>query len=344
MNNCLLCKKRLADKKGSHIVPHFLLKRIENIEGKKDRDNELGFNIQEFHTESYFGRAVQPDKLNDVYGELSDEEIKNNKHPLVVDNTFCSYCESRFSKIESEYAKTLIKFDSKQYESGISSELGLLFWLSIIWRMSINKKSGVQLTKSESEISRRILNRCLQDKITNIDLKKMQESKDLKKISYRLFRCPNYSEENSTFLLLHPKFGNPYALIIDEYLLLLSFKNNYKDFLSKDLFGVKEEVFQAKINQNKAYENISVLNAESFKKFNSEIIITMKKIRVKWLNEFFNKLHVAMGGYGKIMPDEIRREIMEEITSEEKKLGRQHTLEDVKKSTIKVMRKYEPQQ
>lgn len=36
MEKCNLCKENDADKKGSHIVPHFLLKRIENIEGKLD--------------------------------------------------------------------------------------------------------------------------------------------------------------------------------------------------------------------------------------------------------------------------------------------------------------------
>jgi len=45
MDNCKLCKNKPADKKGSHIVPHFLLKRIENEEGKSERDYEIGFSI-----------------------------------------------------------------------------------------------------------------------------------------------------------------------------------------------------------------------------------------------------------------------------------------------------------
>ena len=39
MNNCLLCQQYEADKTGSHIIPSFLMKRI-NGEGK--RDNEIG--------------------------------------------------------------------------------------------------------------------------------------------------------------------------------------------------------------------------------------------------------------------------------------------------------------
>jgi hypothetical protein len=193
MENCLLCNNKKAYKKGSHIVPHFLLKRIENVEGKTGRDYELGFAIGEFNTDSHFGRAVQPEKLEEVYGELSDEEIESNKHPLVVDYIFCSPCETRLSKIESEYAKTLNTHSNEEYDSGISAELGLLFWVSIVWRMSINKKSGVQLSKNENETLRRILDRCLTNNISTIDINSMRTSKDLKKINYKLFRSRDSS-------------------------------------------------------------------------------------------------------------------------------------------------------
>jgi hypothetical protein len=83
---CRLCHKKEADKKGSHIVPHFLLKRIENIEGKTQRDYELGFRIDKMGMSSHFGRSVQSEKLEETFGEISDKDIENNTHPLVVDN------------------------------------------------------------------------------------------------------------------------------------------------------------------------------------------------------------------------------------------------------------------
>jgi hypothetical protein len=49
-----------------------------------------------------------------------------------------------------------------------------------------------------------------------------------------------------------------------------------------------------------------------------------------------------MGGKGKIMPEEIRKEIMEELTTEEKKLGRKYNITDLRNSTMKVMKKYAP--
>lgn len=115
---CKLCGKEEADKKGSHIVPHFLLKRIINVEGKNQRDYELGFRFDKMGMSSYFGRAVQPEKLEETFGEISDDDIAKNKQQLVVDNYYCSKCENRFSLIESAYSKTLNKTDSKVYESG----------------------------------------------------------------------------------------------------------------------------------------------------------------------------------------------------------------------------------
>ncbi len=45
MRNCLLCYENPADKTGSHIVPHFLVKRIDNEPGQSGRDKEMGFVI-----------------------------------------------------------------------------------------------------------------------------------------------------------------------------------------------------------------------------------------------------------------------------------------------------------
>ena len=75
---------------------------------------------------------------------------------------------------------------------------------------------------------------------------------------------------------------------------------------------------------------------------NNQIINFMKTIRFSKLDLFFNRLHVAMGGKGKTMPAVIRKEIMDELTSEEKKLGRKYNLTDLKISTMKVMKKYDP--
>ncbi len=164
MRNCLLCLKNLADETGSHIVPHFLSKRLDNEVGSRERDKELGFRITQDTTESYFGSAVLPEKLEEVYGEVTDEVIDNNNIDGIVDNYFCKSCEKRFGEFESEYAKTLTKNTSlnDNYVSEKRPFLGFLFWTSVIWRLSIQEKSGFKLKPKEEKKLGRILDKLKQ--------------------------------------------------------------------------------------------------------------------------------------------------------------------------------------
>ncbi|MCD8518543.1 MAG: hypothetical protein LRY32_02380 [Flavobacterium sp.] len=83
------------------------------------------------------------------------------------------------------------------------------------------------MSKGENEILRRILARYLKPEIKNIDISHMRAASDLKKVSYKILRSPDYSEKNFTLLLFDPRYRNPYSLLIDEYLVFFSFKSNY---------------------------------------------------------------------------------------------------------------------
>lgn len=338
MNKCILCKSNVADKSGSHIVPHFLLKRIENIDGKKGRDYELGYEIQEFDTKSHFGRAVSVDKLEETYGPLSDEEIENNKHPLVVDNIFCTECEKRLSVIEAAYATTLKKKHTQIYSSGLPVEISLLFWMSVLWRMSINKKSGVQLKSGENEFLRRVLNRYLKLEIKEINVSEIQKASDLKKVSYKILRAPDYSEKDFTLLLFDPRYKSPYSLLIDEFLLFFSFKSNYTHSKSKEFYSFNAKIEDLPENKiNSGEEQIYPLEDKYFANINQSIINKLRDQRAMHIERFLNRLHKSLG-YPRL-ENNWKQKIYVEITSEEKKLGRKYTLEDLKKSVVKVLRR-----
>jgi hypothetical protein len=123
-----LCQKKESDKTGSHIVPYFLLRRVVSVNGKNRRGYDLPFAINKYGMTLFFGQNVLPDKLEETFGEIADKDIEQNTNTLVVDNFFCSDCEKRLSVIESEYAKTINRKDAKQYKSGVSSLVGVLFW------------------------------------------------------------------------------------------------------------------------------------------------------------------------------------------------------------------------
>lgn len=338
MGKCKLCKVYEADKKGSHIVPHFLLKRIDNAEGEHGRDRELGFVIEEDDTKSYFGRSLQPEKLEEVFGEISDEEIKENEIPSVVDNIFCSSCEKRLSIIEAEYAKTLKNSSDSVYKSGCSTSIGLLFWMSVIWRMSIHRQYGTHLTSGEEETCRSILDRFLTHSIASIDKEGMKSHKLLNRISYKLMRTPNFTDNHTTLLFFNPMFRNPYSLLVDEYILLFSLKGNYIQL--KDFYGIKDELSQSPINKVGTEEKILPIEKEKMEKAVLQIIDKVKNIKLSRIVKWLDEIHVKLGGEGSIMPAWIKQQIFDEITSDEKKIGKKYSKVDIKESILKVLSQF----
>lgn len=342
MDKCNLCKINDADKKGSHIVPHFLLKRIENIEGKTGRDYEIGYKIGRLTSESHFGRAVQPEKLEEVYGEITDDDIYNNHHPLVIDHFLCSNCEERLAQIESIYSQTIKNNFPKAYESGISGSIGLLFWTSVFWRMSVHGESGVKLTAEQNEKLRVVLNTFLPVRNEKLEEELIAQNDLVKKISYKILRCHNCEKEKGRWLLFHPEFFNSLCLFIDEFVVVLSLDGQYDEFNKIDCFGINKLILEAPINFSGGKEIIQSFDNCTFAKYNEKIVYKLRDVYVGALYEFFDKVHIAAGGGGDKMPQRLKDEIMVELTSEEKKLGRKYTQEEIIKSTYEIMKKYKP--
>lgn len=342
MNKCRLCGNKIADKKGSHIVPHFLLKRIENIEGKTGRDYELGFTIEKLNSKAHFGRAVNPEKLEEIFGEITDKDIEENKHPLVVDNFFCTDCEKRLAIIETEYSKTIETKATSDYESGVSFAKGLLFWASLIWRMSINGKSGVKLTEEQNEKLRQVLDCFLPQKIEELDEKGINENGLVRSLTYKLLRCVDCKKDDGKWLFFHPEFYNPLFLLIDEFVLCFNFSDSWEDIDKNDCLGIKDIIKESTINTVNKKEKIMPFDNSTYNQVSSNLIEIIKNESFGDLDEILDGIHVIAGGDGNKMPIEIKKEIITELTSEEKKLGRKFTQEDLVNTTIKIMKKYAP--
>lgn len=338
---CRLCRKEEADKKGSHIVPHFLLKRVINVEGKTQRDYELGFRIDKMGMSSHFGRAVQPEKLEETFGEISDEDIAHNQQQLVVNNYYCSACEKRFSIIESVYSKTLNKIETKIYESGVSTILGLLFWSSVAWRMSNHGQSGVKLKHEQEELLRSILDKYLpKEDIKELDSTDSDNMDILSRISYKLIRFNNVEENDSKFLIADPEYDNCFVLLIDEFVLALIFDKNYEDFEKNgklELEKLFENVEESELNGN---ERIHPFAKDVYSNIRKKLIDIAKEQYYAGVSEYCDIIHRELGGHGDAMPQEIKNEIFQELALTEKKLGRKYTQEDLVSSAMRVMQKY----
>jgi hypothetical protein len=307
---------------------------VVNVEGKTGRDQEMGFNLETTTSTASFGRGVSPEKLKELYGELSDEDIENNIDPHVVDNYFCKDCEKRLATIESTYSKVVS--NSKTKSKGLPA---ILFWTSIFWRMSISKKYGQFLREEQEEKLRIFLNKYLSKDISEVlDYLNEAQINDLY-ISYKILRCNDYSGANPTHILFHPEFFYPYTALIDEYIVALSFDKKYTDFENKDFFGIQEEVLKSKENNGSEDEEISQIETKLFNSACNGVINKIKQKRVDFIDENLNAI-AKYFGYGDTMPDNLRKLIYKEITSESKPLARKYTFEDMKTSIFNVLSKY----
>lgn len=342
MADCKLCKAREADKTGSHYVPHFLLKRIDNYDGSKDRDKELGFIIDSSDTKRYIGRRVSQEKLEEVFGELSEEEIEQLKqNPSVENNVFCIPCEDRFSQIESEYAKTLEKFDvNHEYKSNIEGGAAFLFWASILWRISISKKYNLELDADKEETLRELLNIYLQPKFSNINFVALIADPKYLQLAYRLIRSPNYSNGNATVLVGDPVDTRPYTLLVDEFILFFYFDIGDISNPKQAFFGIEEFCQIPTPNVVNNGEYVFPIKHSIFHSFMDKVFEKMAQQRHDRQMWIFDESHKSLSGKNEPMPVEMKEEIMAKIMDEEKKIGRKHTEDDMINSMYEVMKKY----
>jgi hypothetical protein len=336
---CRLCLQNNADKKGSHIVPHFLLKRIENIEGKTGRDYELGFTLGKGKTGSHFGRSVPPEKLEEVYGEVSNQDIASNSHPLIVDLIFCSNCEKRLAKLESVYAESLKKLSNSDYESGVTSIEGMLFWTSIIWRMSINGKSGTKLSDSENETLRKFIDDYLVKNLVDSN-SLVETTQEISKIgfSYRLLRCYECKKDDSRYLLFHPDFNQPIILLIDEFVLAFTFTGTYEDLNSKNCFKINELILDSPIVSVTGPEKVRPFSRQVYMILTTEVI---ERTKTEYKNGVFEKLELIHQrfGYDQPLSEDIKYEVLRCLAFEEEKLGRAYTDKELARCAFKVLKR-----
>ena len=167
---CMLCRKAKADETGSHMVPNCIIERLFSYAGQKGRERAVvdRFTLSEGGHYTYIGRDVLEDAREELINRpLRNEELEqaDQKHnPLTFDHYFCKACEKRFSTIESWYSEILA--GKKQYPPAVP----YLFWMSVIWRMSISA-TGIALSAKHEEKYRAILDKALalkrDDVVTN---------------------------------------------------------------------------------------------------------------------------------------------------------------------------------
>lgn len=233
-SRCCLCRKCIANKTGSHMVPNFLAHPSFSFdaEGKRFREALDHFYVNRPDLNcSFYGREVPTWRIEQMIGkEVSDEFLEKNINQLEFDNEFCSVCEDRWGVLETAYS---------QFYSGkvrdISPRLSYLFWLSVLYRMSLGSM-GLQVNIEDEFNLRDILDKgiCGKEK----DLIKSEE--DLGEWQYAIFKINGlvkYGDKG----ILGSYFNYPYVIVVNDLIIVFYSKTPTDEQLVVGPITIKRE-------------------------------------------------------------------------------------------------------
>ena len=306
MMKCALCKHKNADKKGSHIIPFFIVESMHNIPGVKGRDYECSYSIDNTNAGIFIGRSILPDKIEKIFGyEKKQEELQRLVNPYIRDNIFCTECEKRLETIETFYSSRIHKVLKNKAILEKRNEILLkdnnylrLFWLSVIWRCSITKFGTFQLKEKFEEQIRKILDKYLYVELIRLRQNLDGQCTDMTKLPLSVFFSPFNPKPTNNFLLLHPMHNKPYSSIINEYVILLYEKAGHVGAIRQSFFSL-EKKYQLKDlpNTNESTFHVHVIPLsdwldiiENLINFKAEDFINKLRNRFSYLfTKIFNK-------------------------------------------------------
>lgn len=233
---CCLCRVMPANKTGSHMVPNFLEHPTFSWDGKGKRFHEAlnhdFINAQERNCQ-FYGREV-PDwrfALGEGKKDVTEEDIKQNVNQLEYDNEFCSYCENRFGVLEMAYSQ----FYNGQQKK-IHPRVAYLFWLSVLWRMSMGSMSVFMDMHEELA-----LHKLLNDNMLNT-VKEIEESDtDLTDWRYAMYKADNLRDGDKG-ILGYRKGCSPYVVMYNDLVMVFYHHNPTNEELTIGPISVQREM------------------------------------------------------------------------------------------------------
>ena len=211
---CCLCRVMPANKTGSHMVPNFLSHPTFSWDGKGKRFHEAlnhdFMNAPERNCQ-FYGREVPGWRFAKGEGkeEVTDADIEKNINQLEFDNEFCSRCEARFGVLESAYSQ----FYNGQ-QNKIHPRVAYLFWLSVLWRMSMGSMSIFMDMRDELSL-RKLLDDNMLDSVKEIEASDV----DLGPWQYAIFRADGLREGDKG-ILGYRKECSPYVVMYNDLVMV----------------------------------------------------------------------------------------------------------------------------
>lgn len=233
---CCLCRVMPANKTGSHMVPNFLAHPTFSWDGEGKRFHEAlnhdFINAQDRNCQ-FYGREVLDWRfaLGEGKKDVTEEDIKKNVNQLEFDNEFCSHCENRFGVLEMAYSQ----FYNGQQKK-IHPRVAYLFWLSILWRMSMGSMSIFMDIHEELA-----LHKLLDDNMLNT-VKEIEESDtDLADWRYAMYKTDNLRDGDKG-ILGYRKECSPYVVMYNDLVMVFYHHNPTDEELTIGPISVQREM------------------------------------------------------------------------------------------------------
>jgi len=321
MDKCLICNEKDATKKNSHLIPSFLVAMVFSYDQSYKRNKELMITISPHQSKIYTGEL--PDtKLEQIFdvNNLTEERIANelSKNIVALDYIFCPTCENRLSiYLETPYSSKI------QRKAKIANDIPLFFWLSVVWRMSVNGYYGFKLSSDVEGILHNNLKFYFQLKEKKDDVNPLIE-KNL--FNYRIVYCKDYCKSNGGYI--YSKYdtkNNVLTVMIGDICICCTFnKENISE--SFFFFGLEKFINEAPCNNGKEEEKILYVPKEPYKTSVQKFVQYVASIRK---HEDFELLDYMWNASGKLffMPIRMKIKFMEMLYDEKIKLGERHTVQ-----------------
>lgn len=308
---CRICKEREATKKNSHQLPSFLAVMVSS-DGAYKRGKEMMFTFDKYHTNVY-AHELSSTEWENTFGNLTEERIKQiSINPVSEDYVFCPQCEKMLADyLESPYSNFFINNRKTDFE------IPIIFWISVVWRLSVQGTYGFTLEDDLNERLRETLNLYFLCKKQNLNLSDLIKNLD---ISYRQVRCRDFCRTEAGYI--HCRYDNTnkfFAIIVGDVCVCMNFhEESIPETFS--LYGIEDYIKIAPINKGLEQEKWTDVPHDDYKKTISRFVKHTAKIRLGGLFEIADRFWNACGFYG-IMP--IRKKLIfaERIVNADTKIG-----------------------
>lgn len=318
-NKCTLCQVNPATKTNSHIIPSFLVAMVASYDGSYARGKEIMFTIDPYKTRVYTGSipSTEYERIFN-YPELTEERIEQelSQNSVADDYIFCPTCEKDFATyLEGPYAE-FSKMGKK-----IDASIPLLFWISVIWRMSVAGTFGFKLKSHQEEYLQYCINQYFK-----LKKEKQDVSSYLSKIGlgYKLLYCKDYSKNNGSMIFArYDEQTDSLSLFIGDYCICMLFDAR-ADMSSYSFFTLEAQFVDCVINNGILQECHMNISSAEMDLAMSSFIEKVKKLKIYGEFKVLDKLWEISGRWG-IMPLRMKFCFLNLLYDDNVKIGERHT-------------------